>query len=84
MAFSGSSVTCDAVIALMTDGVSVYILVYNIFQFLNFNFFFLAKLRQKKNGILVHQPGIEPRPSVVKAQSLNHWTTRESSQIFQF
>ena len=48
--FSRSSVTCDAVIALMTDGVSVYILVYNIFQFLNFNLFFLAKLCQKKMG----------------------------------
>ena len=27
--------------------------------------------------ILVPQPGIEPRPSAVKVQSLNHWTTRE-------
>ena len=28
-------------------------------------------------GILVPQPGIECRPSAVKAQSLNHWETRE-------
>ena len=28
-------------------------------------------------GILVPQPGIEPRPSKVRAQSLNHWTTRQ-------
>ena len=28
-------------------------------------------------GILVPQPGIEPRPSAVKAQSPNHWTARE-------
>ena len=27
--------------------------------------------------ILVHQPEIEPRPSVVKVWSPNHWTTRE-------
>ena len=41
--------TCDAVIALMTDGVSVYILVYNIFQFFNFNFFFFfGKTAPKK------------------------------------
>ena len=28
-------------------------------------------------GILVPQPGIEPRSLVVKAQNLNHWTSRE-------
>ena len=28
-------------------------------------------------GILVPQPGIEPGPSAVRAQSSNHWTTRE-------
>ena len=28
-------------------------------------------------GILVPQPGIEPGPRAVKAQSSNHWTTRE-------
>ena len=28
-------------------------------------------------GILVPGPGIEPAPSAVKAQSPNHWTTRE-------
>ena len=27
--------------------------------------------------ILVPRPGIEPMPLAVKAQSLNHWTTRE-------
>ena len=29
-------------------------------------------------GILVPQPGIEPVPLAVKAQNLNHWTTRKS------
>ena len=29
------------------------------------------------SGILVPQPGIEPRPSAVRAWSPNHWTTRE-------
>ena len=28
-------------------------------------------------GILVPQSGIKPRPSAVKAQSPNHWTTRK-------
>ena len=28
-------------------------------------------------GILVPQPGIEPVPAVLVAQSLNHWTARE-------
>ena len=28
-------------------------------------------------AILVPQPGIEPAPLVVKAQSPNHWTARE-------
>ena len=28
-------------------------------------------------GILVPQPGIKPRSSAVRAQSPNHWTTRE-------
>ena len=28
-------------------------------------------------GILLSRPGIEPRPSAVKAQSSNHWTIRK-------
>ena len=28
-------------------------------------------------GILVPRPGIEPKPSVVKVQSRNHWTAKE-------
>ena len=28
-------------------------------------------------GILVPQPGIEPVPPALEAQSLNHWTARE-------
>ena len=28
-------------------------------------------------GILVPQPGIEPRPSAVRVQSPNHWAARE-------
>lgn len=38
-------------------------------------FFFLATLRSKwdpRPGILVPRPGIEPEPSVLEAQSLNH------------
>ena len=38
-------------------------------------FFFLP--HHTACGILVPQPGTEPRSSAVKAQSPNHWTTRE-------
>ena len=34
-------------------------------------------LRLAACGILVPRPGIEPVPSTVRAQSPNHWTTRE-------
>ena len=33
-------------------------------------------------GILVPQPGIEPRPSAVRVRSPNHWTAREYPVIF--
>ena len=39
--------------------------------------FFLSCPHYTVCGILVPQPGIEPKPSVVKAQNSNHWTTRE-------
>ena len=32
--------------------------------------------------ILVPQPGVESRPTAVKAPSLNHWTARKFSLIF--
>ena len=32
--------------------------------------------------ILVPQPGIEPKPPAVEAQSLNHWTSREVLHFF--
>ena len=33
-------------------------------------------------GILVPRPGTELRPSAVKAQSSNHWTTREFPSLY--
>ena len=36
------------------------------------------------SGILVPQPGIEPRPSAVKAWSPNHWTAREFASLFLY
>ena len=45
--------------------------MYHIF------FIYLIYLYLASGGILVPQPGIEPGPSAVRAQSLNHWTTRE-------
>ena len=35
-------------------------------------------------GILVPRPGIEPRPSAVKAPSPNHWTAGEFPVSFHF
>ena len=35
-------------------------------------------------GILVPQPGIEPVPPAVEAQSLNYGTTRQVPHLFQF
>ena len=43
---------------------------------LGFFFFFLPY--QAVCGILIPQPGIEPVPPALGAQSLNHWTTRKS------
>ena len=34
-------------------------------------------------GILVPQPGFEPRPLAVKAWSPNHWTAREFLKYFK-
>ena len=39
---------------------------------------------QEAYGILVLQPGFEPVPPAVEAQSLNHWTTREVSNANSF
>ena len=33
--------------------------------------------QHEARGILVPRPGIEPTPSALEAQSLNHWTPRE-------
>ena len=32
--------------------------------------------------ILVPQPGIKPMPPAMRAQSLNHWTTREVPSVY--
>ena len=32
-------------------------------------------------GVLVPWPGIEPAPSALEVQSLNHWTTREDPAL---
>ena len=35
-------------------------------------------------GILLPQPGVEPVPPAVEAQSLNHWTAREVQKLYIF
>ena len=39
--------------------------------------FFFFWLHSTACGIFVPRPGIEPQPSAVKAQSPNHWASRE-------
>ena len=45
------------------------------------NFFFFFWPLCEACGILVPQPGIEPAPPAVAAQSLNHWSAREVPTI---
>ena len=40
-------------------------------------YYFLFWLSHTACGILVPQPGIEPRAPAVRAQSPHHWTARE-------
>ena len=35
-------------------------------------------------GILVSQPGMEPKPPALEARSLNHWTVREVPKRYFF
>ena len=50
-------------------------------KFPGFRFCFL--LYHTACGILTPQPGIEPGPQAVKAQSPNHWTAKEFPLEFQ-
>ena len=43
----------------------------------SFFFFFCWGPHHTACGISVAQPGIEPRPLTLRAQSPNHWTARE-------
>ena len=43
-----------------------------------------CKLLVAACGILVPQPRIEPTPRALEAQSPNHWTAREVSEIEKF
>ena len=66
---------------LFPNTVTVFIRRYwglglgHVFFFFPFFFFFLAM--NVACGILVPQPGIEPGPLEVEAQSPNHWSIRE-------
>ena len=54
-----------------------------VLALLFFLFFFLFLLHRMECGILLSQAEIEPVLPAVKAQSLNHWTTREvQCQLF--
>ena len=67
--FDGNKYGCDMETHLFLTLQLPLLLVSLIF------FFFLSL--PVACGILVPQPGIEPRPSAVKMWSINHWTARE-------
>ena len=46
-------------------------------NFILFHFLVFLALPCAACGILVPQLGIEPRPSALRVQTANHWTTRE-------
>ena len=46
-------------------------------NFILFHFLVFLALPRAACGILVPQLGIEPRPSALRVQSANYWTTRE-------
>ena len=48
------------------------------------SFFFFLFGCITASGILVPQPGIEPMPPAVEAQSPDHWTAREVPYYFLF
>ena len=54
-----------------------------LFHFILFYYFFGGPCCAACE-ILVPQPGIEPGPSAVKAQSPNHWTAKESPETAGF
>ena len=60
--------------------------LYKMFLVLNKNlkkknFFNVLFIGHTACGILVPQPGIEPMLPPLRAQSLNHWTTREVQNL---
>ena len=61
---------------------STYCMLSASKYYLNEFFFFLDHTVQHACGILVPQPDIKPMPHAVEAQSLNHWTSRESLTEF--
>ena len=63
--------TCDWQI-LFSHSVGCFYLFKYLLRWWYWLFFFFCQ-------ILVPQPGIKPMPPALKAQSLNHWTTREVS-----
>ena len=68
------------ILPIHEHSLSFYWLVLSSIYFINIFFFncFILFIGHTVCGILVPQPGIEPMLPPLGAQSLNHWTTRES------
>ena len=57
----------------LIEKITIFNLIKNVFW-----------LYHAAGGILVPQPGIEPVPPALEAQNLNHWTTRDVPQNYDF
>ena len=76
-------IQCSWIRILNTVNISIipkliYIFNATLIKFLAALFFFFHQ--HKACRTLVPQPGIEPTPPAVEAQSLNHWTSRKVPQ----
>ena len=57
-------------------------IIFCFFPIVSLSFYFFFWPCCAACGILASQPGVEPIPLAMKAQSLNHWITREFPHIF--
>ena len=58
--------------------------IFPVYYFWGLSFFLFLAVPPTACGILVPQPGIEPKPLAVEARSLNHWTTRREVSLSLF
>ena len=84
--FSSRCEVDSHVVLICTLAIYIYSFVKHMFKspahFYELIFFFW--IHPMEYGILVPQPGIEPRPPALEARSHNHWTARESLELISY